>query len=69
TYEYDKTREYFSTHCHRINISISVESCILNSKTYHCISAQSPIGSSLLGKKVGNSIQFNNQMIRIEELI
>ncbi len=50
-------------------ISIPVESCILNSKTYYCISAQSPIGSSLLGKKVGDSIQFNNQMIRIEELI
>lgn len=50
-------------------ISIPVESCILNSKTYYCISAQSPIGSSLIGKKVGDSIQFNNQMIHIEELI
>lgn len=46
-----------------------VESCILNSETYYFISAQSPIGSSLSGKKVGDSIQFNNQMIRIEELI
>ena len=50
-------------------ISIPVESSILNSKTYYCISAQSPIGRSLHGKKVGESIHFNNQIIRIEELI
>ncbi|MBA22546.1 MAG: 3-oxoacyl-ACP synthase [Flavobacteriales bacterium] len=50
-------------------ISIAAGSCTLNSKTYYCISAQSPIGSLLLGKKVGDSIQFNNQMVRIEEII
>lgn len=50
-------------------ISVAVGSCIIASKTYYCISAQSPIGSLLLGKKVGDSIQFNMQLISIKKLI
>jgi len=50
-------------------ISVAVGSCIIASKTYFCISAQSPIGSLLLGKKVGDSIQFNKQLISIKKII
>tara|TARA_B100000767_G_scaffold275778_1_gene315470 strand:- start:6456 stop:6902 length:447 start_codon:yes stop_codon:yes gene_type:complete len=50
-------------------ISIPVGSCSINSQIYYCISTQSPIGSLLLGKKVGDSIQFNKQLIRINKLM
>lgn len=34
----------------------------------HCISLASPLGKELSGKKVGQTIQFNNTSIRIENI-
>ena len=49
-------------------ISFPVRECIVKSKTYYCISAQSPIGKLLLGKKVGDQIIFNNTTSLILEV-
>ena len=40
-------------------IAIPVGSCLIQSNTFHCISPQSPIGTLLLGKKVGDQLVFN----------
>ncbi len=47
-------------------ISFPASPCTIRTKTYYCISAQSPIGSLLLGKKVGDQITFNNKISIIE---
>jgi len=49
-------------------ISFPAKQCVINSKTYYCISAQSPIGKLLLGKKVGEKITFNNRSSVILEI-
>ena len=46
-------------------ISISSGQLMINDKTYFAISVSSPIGSKLLGKKVGDAFIFNN----IEQII
>ena len=40
-------------------IAIPVSSCLIDTNTFHCISPQSPIGVLLLGKKVGDKLEFN----------
>ncbi|MDB4015191.1 GreA/GreB family elongation factor [Flavobacteriaceae bacterium] len=40
-------------------IAIPVSNCLIDTNTFHCISPQSPIGVLLLGKKVGDQIEFN----------
>ena len=50
-------------------ILISVESYFINSKIYYCISSQSPIGKLLLGKKVNDQINFNQNISTILKII
>ncbi len=40
-------------------IAIATDSCTIKSNLFHCISPQSPMGSLLLGKKVGDQLVFN----------
>jgi transcription elongation GreA/GreB family factor len=47
-------------------LSISLGKTELNNNTYFLISAVTPIGKLLTGKKVGDSIQFNGKPIIIE---
>ena len=49
-------------------ISIASNFCKINSKKYYCISAQSPIGKILLGKKVNDKFEFNNCLSIILEI-
>ena len=41
-------------------IAISSPTLIIEQEEYYCISALSPIGKLLLGKKVGETLRFNN---------
>jgi transcription elongation GreA/GreB family factor len=41
-------------------IAIAADSCQINSKVFYCISSQSPIGKLLIGKKINESIIFND---------
>ena len=58
--EHVKLGSVVTTNQSNYYISFPVRECIVKSKTYYCISAQSPIGKLLLGKKVGDQIIFNN---------
>ena len=51
------------------HLSISVKSCEINLKNYYCISSQSPIGTLLLGKKINDQINFNENLSTILEII
>ncbi|MGG8496235.1 3-oxoacyl-ACP synthase [Tenacibaculum sp. TC6] len=50
-------------------ISISAGKVVIEEKEYFAISASSPIGNLLLGKKSGDIIQFNGNNITIEQII
>tara|TARA_Y100000768_G_scaffold383400_1_gene365451 strand:- start:466 stop:861 length:396 start_codon:yes stop_codon:yes gene_type:complete len=50
-------------------VAIAADSCKVNSKVFYCISSQSPIGKLLIGKKVNESIIFNNIESTIIEII
>lgn len=50
-------------------ISISAGKIVIEEKEYFAISASSPIGNLLLGKKSGDIIQFNGKNITIEQII
>ena len=50
-------------------IAIAADSCEVNSKVFYCISSQSPIGKLLIGKKINESIMFNNIKSTILEII
>ena len=41
-------------------VAIAADSCKINSKVFYCISSQSPIGKLLIGKKINQSIRFND---------
>ena len=41
-------------------IAISSPTLIVEQEEFYCISALSPIGKLLLGKKVGETLRFNN---------
>ena len=43
-------------------IAISIGECKLEDERCYCISPQSPIGKLLLGKKLGERIDFNNNI-------
>ena len=43
-------------------IAISIGECKLEDERCYCISPQSPIGRLLLGKKLGERIDFNNNI-------
>ena len=49
-------------------IAISCPILSLDQEKYYCISALSPIGKLLLGKKVNETIQFNNTTSTIMEI-
>lgn len=49
-------------------ISISAGKLDLEGKTYFAISGASPIGQQLLGKKAGDSFQFNGRTFEILEV-
>jgi len=53
----------------RYFISVSAGKYNYNSKIYYCISSKSPIGSLMLGKKVGDLITFNNIDDKILEIL
>ena len=40
-------------------IAIATDSCTIKSTLFHSISPQSPVGTQLLGKKVGDQLVFN----------
>ena len=50
-------------------IAIAADSCHVNSKVFYCISPQSPIGKLLIGKKINESIIFNDVESIILEII
>jgi len=41
-------------------LAVAADSCKINSKVFYCISSQSPIGKLLFGKKINQSIRFND---------
>lgn len=49
-------------------ISVAADSCEVNSKVFYCISSQSPIGKLLIGKKINESIIFNDRESTILEI-
>ncbi len=49
-------------------LSISAGQLIIKDKTYFAISISSPIGSMLLGKKIGDIFVFNNIEQKIKEI-
>ena len=49
-------------------MSVSAGAVPIEDKTYYCISLKSPIGKLLLGKKQGESANFNNKTIQIVEV-
>ena len=50
-------------------ISIAADIYKINSKMFYCISPKSPIGRLLLGKKLDDKIEFNNQVIKIIKIL
>ena len=50
-------------------ISIAADIYKINSKIFYCISPKSPIGKLLLGKKIDDKIEFNNQVIKIIKIL
>ncbi len=50
-------------------IAVSIPALEIDKTTYYCISAHSPIGKLLLGKKVGETISFNHKTSSITEVI
>ena len=50
-------------------IAVSTPELKVDKATYYCISAQSPIGKLLLGKKVGETISFNHKTSSIIEIL
>ena len=49
-------------------ISISLGAASIENETFFCISAVTPIGKLLMGKKVGDSITFNGKSFVIESI-
>ena len=49
-------------------IAVSAKSYVKMEETYYCISPQSPIGALLLGKKVGDVINFNKSSFTLLEI-
>ena len=41
-------------------LAVAADSFKINSKVFYCISTQSPIGKLLIGKKINQSIRFND---------
>lgn len=50
-------------------ISIAADIYKINSKMFYCISPKSPIGKLLIGKKIDDKIEFNNQVIKIIKIL
>jgi hypothetical protein len=50
-------------------LSIGHGSVVVNGKKYYAISLASPIGQILVNKKIGDTIEFNNRSIKIEEIL
>ena len=41
-------------------LAVAADSCKINSKVFYCISPKSPVGKLLIGKKINQSIRFND---------
>mgnify|MGYP001439920874 FL=1 len=50
-------------------VAIAADFFEVNSKVFYCVSSQSPIGKLLIGKKINESIMFNNVQSTILEII
>ena len=50
-------------------VAIAADFFEVNSKVFYCISSQSPIGKLLIGKKINESIMFNDIQSTILEII
>ena len=50
-------------------MSVSAGAVEIDGTAYYCISLESPIGKLLLGKKEGDTAQFNDTTIKIEAVI
>lgn len=50
-------------------MSVSAGAVEIEGNTYYCVSLESPIGKLLLGKKEGETTQFNDAKIEIREVI
>jgi len=49
-------------------IAIGVGKVVIEGKVYYCISPDSPIAKRLMGKKVGDQIEFNGKRITLKEI-
>jgi transcription elongation GreA/GreB family factor len=49
-------------------LSVSAGSITVDQKQFFCISAASPIGALLVGKKKGDKFTFRNQLVTILEV-
>mgnify|MGYP006158001709 CR=1 FL=1 len=50
-------------------VSIAADLCKIDLVKFYCISTLSPIGLLLLGKKINDKIEFNNQVITIIKIL
>lgn len=58
---FTKTAKYY--------ISVSAGKLVVDNETYFAVSLSSPIGIALLSKKAGDSIDFNGQQIKIDNIL
>lgn len=49
----------------RYYLAISAGACTIGGRTYYCVSAESPVGQQLLGKRVGDTIALPTGNLRI----
>jgi hypothetical protein len=49
-------------------IAVSLGAIEINGKLFYAISPQTPIGRLLMGKSIGDSINFNGNIIRIKRI-
>ena len=50
-------------------LSLSIGNVVVDGQSYLCVALNSPIGEALKGKHLGESIDFNNQHITIQEIL
>lgn len=53
----------------RYFLSVSLGKAIIDGDVFHCISIQAPLAHQMIGKTVGDSIAFNEQVDEILEVV
>ena len=49
-------------------IAIGIGKVDIDGTVYYCISAESPIGIKLIGKSIGDTIEFNEREFKVTEI-